>query len=167
MGEKMLMEVIYPPPSNLKKKMGKTIVVTSITVVGFQFSLKNSRIILVLVFIKLSWIRSNWQKGKKLIVTPCCSLFSLQVKSPKTLISFTAPSRASSSRWRWVFFFIHLMQYFEMIYHVEFPYLIPYFFSLPKSHQSAWPFMEPVKRTEAPGYYEVIRFPMGNAINIF
>uniref|UniRef100_A0A8C5T6K0 histone acetyltransferase n=1 Tax=Malurus cyaneus samueli TaxID=2593467 RepID=A0A8C5T6K0_9PASS len=33
-------------------------------------------------------------------------------------------------------------------------------FSLPKSHQSAWPFMEPVKRTEAPGYYEVIRFPM-------
>ncbi|XP_049566071.1 histone acetyltransferase KAT2B isoform X1 [Orcinus orca] len=29
-----------------------------------------------------------------------------------------------------------------------------------KSHQSAWPFMEPVKRTEAPGYYEVIRFPM-------
>uniref|UniRef100_A0A7M4E0L0 histone acetyltransferase n=1 Tax=Crocodylus porosus TaxID=8502 RepID=A0A7M4E0L0_CROPO len=30
----------------------------------------------------------------------------------------------------------------------------------PKSHQSAWPFMEPVKRTEAPGYYEVIRFPM-------
>uniref|UniRef100_A0A8C4LDL4 Histone acetyltransferase n=1 Tax=Equus asinus asinus TaxID=83772 RepID=A0A8C4LDL4_EQUAS len=24
----------------------------------------------------------------------------------------------------------------------------------------AWPFMEPVKRTEAPGYYEVIRFPM-------
>ncbi|EHB18244.1 Histone acetyltransferase KAT2B [Heterocephalus glaber] len=29
-----------------------------------------------------------------------------------------------------------------------------------KSHQSAWPFMEPVKRTEAPGYYDVIRFPM-------
>ncbi|XP_067868036.1 histone acetyltransferase KAT2B isoform X2 [Heterodontus francisci] len=29
-----------------------------------------------------------------------------------------------------------------------------------KSHQSAWPFMEPVKKTEAPGYYEVIRFPM-------
>ncbi|XP_040208914.1 histone acetyltransferase KAT2B isoform X2 [Rana temporaria] len=29
-----------------------------------------------------------------------------------------------------------------------------------KSHQSAWPFMEPVKRTDAPGYYEVIRFPM-------
>lgn len=26
--------------------------------------------------------------------------------------------------------------------------------------------MEPVKRTEAPGYYEVIRFPMGNAISI-
>jgi histone acetyltransferase len=29
-----------------------------------------------------------------------------------------------------------------------------------KSHQSAWPFMEPVKRTEANRYYEVIRFPM-------
>lgn len=29
-----------------------------------------------------------------------------------------------------------------------------------KSHQSAWPFMEPVKRTDAPGYYEVIKFPM-------
>ncbi|XP_005997841.1 histone acetyltransferase KAT2B isoform X2 [Latimeria chalumnae] len=29
-----------------------------------------------------------------------------------------------------------------------------------KSHQSAWPFMEPVKKTEAPGYYDVIRFPM-------
>ncbi|XP_040819469.1 histone acetyltransferase KAT2B isoform X3 [Ochotona curzoniae] len=29
-----------------------------------------------------------------------------------------------------------------------------------KNHQSAWPFMEPVKRTEAPGYYDVIRFPM-------
>uniref|UniRef100_A0A3Q3LZU5 Histone acetyltransferase n=1 Tax=Mastacembelus armatus TaxID=205130 RepID=A0A3Q3LZU5_9TELE len=30
-----------------------------------------------------------------------------------------------------------------------------------KSHQNAWPFMEPVKKTEAPGYYQVIRFPMG------
>ncbi|KAG5265143.1 hypothetical protein AALO_G00261880 [Alosa alosa] len=29
-----------------------------------------------------------------------------------------------------------------------------------KSHQSAWPFMEPVKKSEAPGYYQVIRFPM-------
>lgn len=29
-----------------------------------------------------------------------------------------------------------------------------------KNHPNAWPFMEPVKRTEAPGYYEVIRFPM-------
>uniref|UniRef100_A0A4W3JTF6 histone acetyltransferase n=1 Tax=Callorhinchus milii TaxID=7868 RepID=A0A4W3JTF6_CALMI len=29
-----------------------------------------------------------------------------------------------------------------------------------KSHQNAWPFMEPVKKVEAPGYYEVIRFPM-------
>ncbi|XP_036411161.1 histone acetyltransferase KAT2B [Megalops cyprinoides] len=29
-----------------------------------------------------------------------------------------------------------------------------------KSHQNAWPFMEPVKKTDAPGYYQVIRFPM-------
>ncbi|XP_023200346.1 histone acetyltransferase KAT2B isoform X3 [Xiphophorus maculatus] len=29
-----------------------------------------------------------------------------------------------------------------------------------KNHQNAWPFMEPVKKTEAPGYYQVIRFPM-------
>uniref|UniRef100_A0A8C2Q421 Histone acetyltransferase n=1 Tax=Cyprinus carpio TaxID=7962 RepID=A0A8C2Q421_CYPCA len=29
-----------------------------------------------------------------------------------------------------------------------------------KSHQNAWPFMEPVKKNEAPGYYQVIRFPM-------
>nr|XP_015212917.1 PREDICTED: histone acetyltransferase KAT2B isoform X2 [Lepisosteus oculatus] len=29
-----------------------------------------------------------------------------------------------------------------------------------KGHQNAWPFMEPVKKTEAPGYYQVIRFPM-------
>ncbi|XP_031441936.1 histone acetyltransferase KAT2B isoform X3 [Clupea harengus] len=29
-----------------------------------------------------------------------------------------------------------------------------------KTHQSAWPFMEPVKKSEAPGYYQVIRFPM-------
>uniref|UniRef100_A0A8C7JRC0 histone acetyltransferase n=1 Tax=Oncorhynchus kisutch TaxID=8019 RepID=A0A8C7JRC0_ONCKI len=28
------------------------------------------------------------------------------------------------------------------------------------THQNAWPFMEPVKKTEAPGYYQVIRFPM-------
>lgn len=28
-------------------------------------------------------------------------------------------------------------------------------------HQNAWPFMEPVKKTEAPGYYQAIRFPMG------
>ncbi|KAM9418419.1 histone acetyltransferase KAT2B-like isoform 7-T7 [Salvelinus alpinus] len=26
--------------------------------------------------------------------------------------------------------------------------------------KNAWPFMEPVKKTEAPGYYQVIRFPM-------
>ncbi|KAK3525282.1 hypothetical protein QTP86_024911 [Hemibagrus guttatus] len=29
-----------------------------------------------------------------------------------------------------------------------------------KSHQNAWPFMEPVKKSDAPGYYQVIRFPM-------
>uniref|UniRef100_UPI00358F1C47 histone acetyltransferase KAT2B isoform X2 n=1 Tax=Myxine glutinosa TaxID=7769 RepID=UPI00358F1C47 len=29
-----------------------------------------------------------------------------------------------------------------------------------KSHCSAWPFMEPVKKSEAPDYYDVIRFPM-------
>ncbi|XP_001495139.4 histone acetyltransferase KAT2A isoform X2 [Equus caballus] len=29
-----------------------------------------------------------------------------------------------------------------------------------KSHPSAWPFMEPVKKSEAPDYYEVIRFPI-------
>uniref|UniRef100_A0A8D0CWX0 Histone acetyltransferase n=1 Tax=Sander lucioperca TaxID=283035 RepID=A0A8D0CWX0_SANLU len=29
-----------------------------------------------------------------------------------------------------------------------------------KSHPNGWPFMEPVKKTEAPGYYQVIRFPM-------
>lgn len=34
-------------------------------------------------------------------------------------------------------------------------------FWMPQSHQNAWPFMEPVKKTEAPGYYQVIRFPMG------
>lgn len=32
---------------------------------------------------------------------------------------------------------------------------------MPQSHQNAWPFMEPVKKTDAPGYYQVIRFPMG------
>ncbi|KAK2110835.1 Histone acetyltransferase kat2a [Saguinus oedipus] len=29
-----------------------------------------------------------------------------------------------------------------------------------QSHPSAWPFMEPVKKSEAPDYYEVIRFPI-------
>uniref|UniRef100_F6RUG3 Histone acetyltransferase n=1 Tax=Ornithorhynchus anatinus TaxID=9258 RepID=F6RUG3_ORNAN len=29
-----------------------------------------------------------------------------------------------------------------------------------KTHPSAWPFMEPVKKAEAPDYYEVIRFPI-------
>lgn len=31
----------------------------------------------------------------------------------------------------------------------------------PQSHPDAWPFMEPVKKTEAPDYYEIIRFPIG------
>ncbi|KAG8140053.1 hypothetical protein E2320_002798 [Naja naja] len=30
-----------------------------------------------------------------------------------------------------------------------------------KTHPSAWPFMEPVKKSEAPDYYEIIRFPIG------
>uniref|UniRef100_A0A8C0HCW6 histone acetyltransferase n=1 Tax=Chelonoidis abingdonii TaxID=106734 RepID=A0A8C0HCW6_CHEAB len=29
-----------------------------------------------------------------------------------------------------------------------------------KTHPSAWPFMEPVKKLEAPDYYEIIRFPI-------
>uniref|UniRef100_A0A8C1HUR4 histone acetyltransferase n=1 Tax=Cyprinus carpio carpio TaxID=630221 RepID=A0A8C1HUR4_CYPCA len=29
-----------------------------------------------------------------------------------------------------------------------------------KTHPDAWPFMEPVKKSEAPDYYEVIRFPI-------
>ncbi|CAM4635207.1 histone acetyltransferase KAT2A isoform X1 [Lepidochelys kempii] len=29
-----------------------------------------------------------------------------------------------------------------------------------KTHPSAWPFMEPVKKSEAPDYYEIIRFPI-------
>lgn len=31
----------------------------------------------------------------------------------------------------------------------------------PQSHPDAWPFMEPVKKSEAPDYYEIIRFPIG------
>uniref|UniRef100_A0A8C3FRC1 histone acetyltransferase n=1 Tax=Chrysemys picta bellii TaxID=8478 RepID=A0A8C3FRC1_CHRPI len=30
----------------------------------------------------------------------------------------------------------------------------------PQTHPSAWPFMEPVKKSEAPDYYEIIRFPI-------
>uniref|UniRef100_A0A8C8RH94 histone acetyltransferase n=1 Tax=Pelusios castaneus TaxID=367368 RepID=A0A8C8RH94_9SAUR len=29
-----------------------------------------------------------------------------------------------------------------------------------KTHPNAWPFMEPVKKSEAPDYYEIIRFPI-------
>uniref|UniRef100_A0A8C7NNT0 Histone acetyltransferase n=1 Tax=Oncorhynchus mykiss TaxID=8022 RepID=A0A8C7NNT0_ONCMY len=31
---------------------------------------------------------------------------------------------------------------------------------LSQTHPDAWPFMEPVKKTEAPDYYEIIRFPI-------
>lgn len=37
------------------------------------------------------------------------------------------------------------------------PFLLPYL----QTHPSAWPFMEPVKKSEAPDYYEIIRFPIG------
>lgn len=30
-----------------------------------------------------------------------------------------------------------------------------------QTHPDAWPFMEPVKKSEAPDYYEIIRFPIG------
>lgn len=34
----------------------------------------------------------------------------------------------------------------------------------PQTHPSAWPFMEPVKKSEAPDYYEIIRFPIGGCL---
>lgn len=34
--------------------------------------------------------------------------------------------------------------------------------SLQQTHPDAWPFMEPVKKSEAPDYYEIIRFPIGS-----
>lgn len=34
----------------------------------------------------------------------------------------------------------------------------------PQTHPSAWPFMEPVKKSEAPDYYEIIRFPIGRLL---
>lgn len=33
-----------------------------------------------------------------------------------------------------------------------------------QTHPSAWPFMEPVKKSEAPDYYEIIRFPIGRLL---
>uniref|UniRef100_A0A3Q2PF57 K(lysine) acetyltransferase 2A n=1 Tax=Fundulus heteroclitus TaxID=8078 RepID=A0A3Q2PF57_FUNHE len=36
-----------------------------------------------------------------------------------------------------------------------------------KTHPDAWPFMEPVKKSEAPDYYEVIRFPIGEKEHLF
>lgn len=37
----------------------------------------------------------------------------------------------------------------------------------PQSHPDAWPFMEPVKKSEAPDYYEIIRFPIGQYPPVF
>lgn len=37
----------------------------------------------------------------------------------------------------------------------------------PQSHPDAWPFMEPVKKSEAPDYYEIIRFPIGQYAPLF
>ncbi|PIK62425.1 histone acetyltransferase KAT2B [Apostichopus japonicus] len=33
-----------------------------------------------------------------------------------------------------------------------------------KNHTSAWPFLKPVEKTEAPDYYEYIKYPMGGSI---
>ncbi len=33
-----------------------------------------------------------------------------------------------------------------------------------KSHGSAWPFQKPVERSEAPDYYEHIKYPMGKSL---
>lgn len=35
-----------------------------------------------------------------------------------------------------------------------------------QTHPDAWPFMEPVKKSEAPDYYEIIRFPIGQFVLI-
>lgn len=50
---------------------------------------------------------------------------------------------------------------FQKLYLKYIKRLIRNIYCTPKSHQNAWPFMEPVKKNEAPGYYQVIRFPMG------
>ena len=33
-----------------------------------------------------------------------------------------------------------------------------------QSHASAWPFVKPVEKSEAPDYYDHIRFPMGKDV---
>ena len=33
-----------------------------------------------------------------------------------------------------------------------------------QSHASAWPFLKPVDKSEAPDYYDHIKFPMGKRI---
>ena len=38
-------------------------------------------------------------------------------------------------------------------------------FLLPQTHASAWPFLKPVDKAEAPDYYDHIRFPMGKLAN--
>lgn len=38
---------------------------------------------------------------------------------------------------------------------------------LSQTHPDAWPFMEPVKKSEAPDYYEIIRFPIGQSATLF
>lgn len=35
-----------------------------------------------------------------------------------------------------------------------------------QAHASAWPFLKPVDKNEAPGYYSIIKFPMGTSSNI-
>ena len=35
-----------------------------------------------------------------------------------------------------------------------------------QSHQSAWPFQKPVDKSEAPDYYDHIRFPMGRSLKM-
>uniref|UniRef100_A0A8C9W5Y6 histone acetyltransferase n=1 Tax=Scleropages formosus TaxID=113540 RepID=A0A8C9W5Y6_SCLFO len=43
----------------------------------------------------------------------------------------------------------------ELLYHI-----LKNILAQIKTHPDAWPFMEPVKKSEAPDYYEIIRFPI-------
>lgn len=38
---------------------------------------------------------------------------------------------------------------------------VDFILSFQQTHPDAWPFMEPVKKSDAPDYYEIIRFPIG------